>query len=99
MTPQGGPHSSNSTNSMSTYPPNHQSPMSGPNPASRNWNQPQGGFGGPGIASPGYGSVQMPGSASSYGRGEHNPSGGWAPQSTSGFPSNGPNSNYGGYQG
>lgn len=100
MTPQGAPHSSNSANSMSAYPPNHQSPMGGPSPGGRNWNQPQGGFGGPGMTPQGYGNVQMPASAGGYGRGDQNSSGGWGPQSAGGFPSNAPSNNFGGgYQG
>lgn len=100
MTPQGGPHSSNSATPMSAYPPTHQSPMGGPSPGPRNWNQPQGGFGGPGMAPQGYGNVQMPGSAGGYGRGDQqHSSGNWAPQSVGGFPSSASNSNFGGYQG
>lgn len=100
MTPQGGPHSSNSANSMSAYPPTHQSPMGGPSPGNRNWNQAQGGFGGPGMTPQGYGNVQMPGSAGGYGRGDQqHSSGNWAPQSAGGFPSNTPSNNFGAYQG
>ena len=73
--------------------------MGGPSPGSRNWNQAQGGFGGPGMAPQGYGNVQMPASGGGYGRGDQNPSGGWGPQNAGGFPSNAPNNSYGGFQG
>lgn len=99
MTPQGGPHSSNSANSMSAFPPNHQSPMGGPSAGNRSWSQPQGGFGGPSMTPQGYSSVQIPGSAGGYGRNDQNSSGGWGPQSAGGFPSNAPSNNFGGYQG
>lgn len=75
--------------------------MGGPSPGGRNWSQPQGSFGGPGMTPQGYGNVQMSASAGGYGRGDQNSSGGWGgPQSAGGFPSNAPSNNFGGgYQG
>ncbi|MCJ1375162.1 hypothetical protein MMC20_006396 [Loxospora ochrophaea] len=96
MTPQGGPHSSTSMNSMSGYPANHQSP--GPSPASRNWPQSQGNFGGPGMPPQGYGNMQMPGSAGGYGPTDQNSAGSsWGPPSAGGFSRNPPAGNFGGY--
>lgn len=92
---------------MSAYQSNHQSPMGGPSPGG--YGQPQGGYGGPGMAPQGYGNVQMPGgagmprnagmpgSAGGYGRDQHS-GGGYGPPSAGGYPS-GAHSNYGGYQG
>ena len=59
--------------------------MGGPSPGSRNWNQAQGGFGGPGMTPQGYGNVQMPASTGGYGRGEQNPSGGWGLKAPAAF--------------
>lgn len=100
MTPQGAPQSANSANSMPAYPPSHQSPMGGPSPGARNWTQPPGSYGGPGMTPQGYGGVQMPASAGGYGRTDQNPSAGWGPQSAGAFPSNPPSNSFGvGYQG
>lgn len=79
----------------------------GPSPAGGpNWNQPQGGYGGPGMG-PSYqqmpgGQGGMPHSAGGYGRNDRN-GGGWGgPASAGGYPPNQappPNQGYGGYHG
>lgn len=99
MAPQGGPHSANAAHAMSGYPNNHQSPA-GPSPGGRGgWAGPQGGYGAPSMTPQGYGNMQMPGSAGGYGRGDQSSNGGWGPPSAGAYPNNGPNNQYGGYQG
>ena len=96
MTPQNGPHSAVSINSMPGYPTSHQSP--GPSPAGRGWSHAQGGFSGPGMAPQGYGNIQMPGSAGGYGQDQN--SAGWGQPSATGFSrntANNGNHSYGGY--
>ncbi|KAL9035972.1 MAG: hypothetical protein Q9214_006342 [Letrouitia sp. 1 TL-2023] len=102
MTPQGGPHSSNSAGPMSGYPPSHQSPMGGYNTGPAAMGQSPGAYPGPNIAQ-GYQPPRqggMPGSAGGYGRGDQGSAGWGGPPSAGGYPPNpAPAQGYGGYQG
>lgn len=83
-------------NTMSGYPPTHQSP--GPSPAGRGWSQqPQPGFSPTGMPTQAYGSMQMPGSAGGYGH-DQNSAGGWGQASASAYQRNpAANNSFGGY--
>ncbi|KAL8742571.1 MAG: hypothetical protein Q9190_004968 [Brigantiaea leucoxantha] len=99
MTPQGGPHSSNSTGPVPGYPPSHQSPLGGYNAGPANIGQSPSAYPGPALQQ-GYQPPRqggMPGSAGSYGRSDQGAAG-WGPPSAGGYPPNPPpGQGYSGY--